>query len=165
MLTLCLLLDLWEKKSWFLVNCQPATVQLVNPLLHMLFFRSWHNFLFLDNIEKINKSLSKVLNTFEDIMENGAFAPMELMLLFHNIFKFLIFQTHQKALVWSKGLNLLAWYPRSCFNHFYYMGANRTRPGLNFLISQSKHMLWVLKRTVLMRRFFWATKTYVKNDG
>ena len=24
----------------------------------------------------------------------------------------------------------------------------------NFLISQSKHMLWVLKRTVSMRRFF-----------
>ena len=26
-------------------------------------------------------------------------------------------------------------------------------------------MSWVLKRTVSMRRFFWAPKTYVKNDG
>ena len=26
-------------------------------------------------------------------------------------------------------------------------------------------MLWVLKRTVSMRQFFWAPKTYVKNDG
>ena len=30
-----------------------------------------------------------------------------------------------------------------------------------FLISQPKHMLWVLKRTVSMRRFFWAPKTHV----
>ena len=29
-----------------------------------------------------------------------------------------------------------------------------------FLISQPKHMLWVLKRTVSMRRFFCAPKTY-----
>ena len=26
-------------------------------------------------------------------------------------------------------------------------------------------MLWVLKRTVSMRRFFWAPKKYVKTDG
>ena len=26
-------------------------------------------------------------------------------------------------------------------------------------------MLWVLKRTVSMRRFFWAPKTYAKNYG
>ena len=26
-------------------------------------------------------------------------------------------------------------------------------------------MLWVLKRTVSLRRFFWAPKTYVKTDG
>ena len=30
-----------------------------------------------------------------------------------------------------------------------------------FLITQPKHMLWVLKRTVSMRRFFWAPKTHV----
>ena len=36
---------------------------------------------------------------------------------------------------------------------------------INFLISKPKHMLWVLKRTVSMRRFFWAPKTYVKADG
>ena len=32
---------------------------------------------------------------------------------------------------------------------------------INFLISQPKHKLWVLKRTVLMRQFFWAPKIYV----
>ena len=26
-------------------------------------------------------------------------------------------------------------------------------------------MLWVLTRTVSMRRFFWAPKTYVKTNG
>ena len=26
-------------------------------------------------------------------------------------------------------------------------------------------MLWVLKRTVLLRRYFWAPKTYVKRMG
>ena len=26
-------------------------------------------------------------------------------------------------------------------------------------------MLWVLKRTVSLRRFFWAPKTYVNTDG
>ena len=26
-------------------------------------------------------------------------------------------------------------------------------------------MLWVLKRTVSIRRFFWASKTYVQTDG
>ena len=45
-------------------------------------FRSWHHFLFLDNIEKIQENLSLVLNTFENIMENGAFAPKEQMLHF-----------------------------------------------------------------------------------
>ena len=34
-----------------------------------------------------------------------------------------------------------------------------------FLITQPKHMLWELKRTVSMRRFFWAPKTYVQTDG
>ena len=32
-------------------------------------------------------------------------------------------------------------------------------------ISEAKHMLWVLKRTVSMRQFFWAPKTHVKTDG
>ena len=35
----------------------------------------------------------------------------------------------------------------------------------NFLISQPKHILWVLKRTISMRWFFWAPKTYARNYG
>ena len=33
------------------------------------------------------------------------------------------------------------------------------------LRSQPKHMLWVLKRTVSEKRFFWTPKIYVKTDG
>ena len=45
------------------------------------------SFSFLDKIEKkIKKNLSKVLNTFENIMENGAFAPKSKCSIFHNIF-------------------------------------------------------------------------------
>ena len=33
-----------------------------------------------------------------------------------------------------------------------------------FLFFMQKHMLWMLNRTVAMRRFFKATKTYVKAD-
>ena len=86
------------------------------------------------------KNLSLVLNTFENIMKNGTFAPLEnlQMLLwkmlqhsailstfikltfvtkifalsifelpfyiFHNIFKYMIFQRRQKVLLWSKWL-------------------------------------------------------------
>ena len=35
---------------------------------------------------------------------------------------------------------------------------------INFLISQPKHRLWILKRTVSMRRFFCAPKTYVQTE-
>ena len=30
-----------------------------------------------------------------------------------------------------------------------------------FLIPKFKHVFWVLKRTVLLRRFFWVPTTYV----
>ena len=51
------------------------------------------------------KNIYIVLNTFENIMENGAFAPKEQMLHFDNIFKIMTFQRRQKALLWNKGLN------------------------------------------------------------
>ena len=38
-------------------------------------------------------------------MENGAFAQKSNeCYIFHNIFKYMIFQNHQKALLWGKGL-------------------------------------------------------------
>ena len=55
-------------------------------------------------IAKIQKILSKVLNTFKNIMKNGAFAPMEQMLYYP------YFQIHaiSKALqLWSEGLTHL----------------------------------------------------------
>ena len=36
---------------------------------------------------------------------------------------------------------------------------------ITFLISQPKHVLWVLKRTFSMRRFFRAPNSYVQTDG
>ena len=53
-----------------------------------------HNFVLISvsiNSEwRRKKSLSKVLNTFENIMENGAFANAPFSL----IFKYMIFQRH-----------------------------------------------------------------------
>ena len=37
-------------------------------------------------------------------METGAFAPMEQMLFFHDIFKYIVFQRRQKVLSWDNGL-------------------------------------------------------------
>ena len=48
--------------------------------------------------QKCKKNLSKVLNTFENIMENGAFAPNDKGFIFNTIFKYTIFQRRQKAL-------------------------------------------------------------------
>ena len=48
-------------------------------------------------IEKqIKKILSKVLNTFGNIMENGAVALLSKCSIFLNIFKYLRFQRRQK---------------------------------------------------------------------
>ena len=46
------------------------------------------------------------MNTFKNIMENRAFASLiwSKCPFFHNIFKYMIFQRHQKALFGSKGL-------------------------------------------------------------
>ena len=52
-----------------------------------------YHFLFLDNIEKIQEKFKLSLNTFEYIMENGAFT-----------LKYMIFQRPQKAL-YSKMLS------------------------------------------------------------
>ena len=69
------------------------------------------SFSILDDIEKKFKKklryLSKVLNTFENSMENGAFAPLSKCSIFHNLFKYMIFHRHQKALLWIKGLKKL----------------------------------------------------------
>ena len=64
---------------------------LFNPLLHRLFLDHDIIFYFKTMLKKFNEILSEVLLTFE-IMENGAFAPKEQMLIFHNIFKYMIFQ-------------------------------------------------------------------------
>ena len=55
----------------------------INPLLHRLFLDHDIIFYFYTTLKKkIKKNLSKVLNTFEHIMENEAFALKEQMLYF-----------------------------------------------------------------------------------
>ena len=49
-------------------------------------------------IEKNQEKISKVLNSFENIMENGAFSQRSINApFFHNIFKNMIFQRLQKV--------------------------------------------------------------------
>ena len=68
-----------------------SKTNIAQPFTPLAILRSWHHFLFLENIEKkIKKKLSKVLNTFENIMKNGAFALMEQMFDFQNISKYSI---------------------------------------------------------------------------
>ena len=49
----------------------------INPLPHKLFLDHDIILKFKTSLKKIKNFLSKVLNTSENIMENGAFAPME----------------------------------------------------------------------------------------
>ena len=60
----------------------------LNPLLHRLFLDHDIIFYFWTTSKKKTKikNLSQVLNTFENIIENGAFAPKEQMLHFSYFF-------------------------------------------------------------------------------
>ena len=49
---------------------------------HCWKFHALAHFLFLDNIEKIQEKFKLSFDTFENIMENEAFAPKEQMLHF-----------------------------------------------------------------------------------
>ena len=55
---------------------------MVNPLLHRLFLDQNIIFYVKTTLKRFKKNLSHVLNTLENIMENGAFAPKEQMLHF-----------------------------------------------------------------------------------
>ena len=70
---------------------------LFNPLLHRLNLDHDIIFYFWTTLEKLKKKFSKVLNTFQNIMENGAFAQKEQMLHFPEYF-----QIHDTSKV-SKG--------------------------------------------------------------
>ena len=61
--------------------------------------------LFLDNIEKKNKKNFKNFKILLKIL--WKIENMLISSIFHNIFKYMIFQRHQKALLWSEGTNLL----------------------------------------------------------
>ena len=54
----------------------------LNPLLHRLILDHYIIIYFKTTLIKFKKNLSSVLNTFENIKENGAFAPKKQMLHF-----------------------------------------------------------------------------------
>ena len=55
-------------------------------------------------MKNFKKNLSNILNGFENIKENGAFAQRSKCSIFHNVFKYMIFQRPLNALLWNKGL-------------------------------------------------------------
>ena len=63
-------------------------------------------------------------------------------------------KSHVAAQLWNQELNGCLYSP-----YLWFRLHNRKK---KFLISHLRHMLCVLKRTVSMRRFFWAPKTYAK---
>ena len=74
---------------FFLENvfCLLCLLQIFNPLLQRLFLDHDIIFYFYITSKNIKKNLSKVLNSFKNIMKNGAFAPKEQMLHFPYYFQ------------------------------------------------------------------------------
>ena len=70
------------------------------------------------------KKSSKVLNTLKILWKMEHLLQKSKYSIFHNIFKYMIFQRHQKVILWGKGLRV------QCITEKY-----------SFLISQPKHML------------------------
>ena len=61
------------------------------------------SFSILDNIEKIKK---KIKLSFENIKKMEHLLQKSKCSIFHNIFNYMIFQRHQKVLLWSKWLTV-----------------------------------------------------------
>ena len=78
--------------------------KLINPLPHMLYLEDCIISINNSNFQIFSKNYFLHFNSFENIMENGTFAPQEQISIFHNILKNLTFQRRPKALVWSIGL-------------------------------------------------------------
>ena len=67
---------------FFVIYAHVCIIVIINPLLHRLILDHDIIFYFQTTLKKFKKNLSKDWNTFENIMENGAFAPGEQMLHF-----------------------------------------------------------------------------------
>ena len=83
-----------------------------NLLLHRLFLDHDNIFYFLTMLKNFNKNLREVLNTFEKIIENGAFfLQKSKCCIFHIYFQICDIS---KALLWSKGLNQWVDFVQTC---------------------------------------------------
>ena len=72
--------------------------------------------------------------------------------------------------LYTNGLFLLVLYHKPGMVYFIYRGAIaglwlRVRNKKVIFLILNQNMLWVSKKNVSMRRFFWAPKTYVKKYG
>ena len=76
-------------------------------------------------------------------MENGAFAPKEKCSIFHNIVKYMIFQRHQTALLWSRGLS-------TCNQNMYKLSDEKIITILCFYVFIKKLGLPSTSSTVIM---------------
>ena len=76
---LCCLIQM---TSNFVLVSEKKEKECLRPLLHSPFLDQDIIFILLDNIGKNQESFSQVLNSFENIMKNGAFCPKEQMLHF-----------------------------------------------------------------------------------
>ena len=76
-----------------------------NPLLHIMLFIDHYTISIFNNIKKIKKNLSKVLNTIKILWKMEHLLRMSKCSIFHNIFKYMIFQRRPEALLMSKGSN------------------------------------------------------------
>ena len=73
-------------------------------ILHWLFLDHDIIFYFKTTLKIFKKILSKVLNTFENIMKIEHLLFWSKCSIFQYIFKYMTFQRRQKVLLWSKGL-------------------------------------------------------------
>ena len=71
----------------------------VNPLLNRLFLDHDIIFYFKTTLKKNQENLSKALNTFENIMENGAFTPKEQKLHFPLYFQICCISKASKVII------------------------------------------------------------------
>ena len=81
-----------------------AKIKQYQPFTPLAIFRSWHHFLFLDNIERIQKKFKFSFGIILKIWKMEHLLQKSKCSIFHNIFKYMIFQRRKKALLWSRGL-------------------------------------------------------------
>ena len=135
---LCFVVTCWERADLLALVCGVFCEFVTFPLVSWVRCGTWlYRFL--------------IFATLLTLTMNFWFSDNPVV-LFHYQYGFIVWMKNCRS--WSAGYIRNHWPPdKSAYLK------------IIFLISQPKRMLWVLKRTVSMRRFFWAPKTHVLIDG